>query len=104
MKQILALFFALFITTSTVIAEDLIVFSADWCPSCIILKNFIENNPEEIKYDYQIIDIDKHKDIKRKFNITKIPTSIIISENGKEISRLIGYNSTTYKNWLERYE
>lgn len=104
MKNILALFFALFVTTSTALAEDLIIFSADWCPSCIVLKNFIENNPQEIKYDYQIIDIDKNKDIKRKFNITRIPTSIIISENGKEISRLIGYNSTTYKNWLKRYE
>jgi thioredoxin-like negative regulator of GroEL len=104
MKKILLIFFILLATTSNVLAEDLIIFSADWCPSCIVLKNFIENNSQEIKYDYQIIDIDQHKDIKRKFNITRIPTSIIISENGKEISRLIGYNSTTYKNWLKRYE
>lgn len=104
MKKILLALFMLLATIPTLLAEDLIIFSADWCPSCVVLKNFIENNQQEIKYDYQIIDIDQHKDIKRKFNITKIPTSIIISENGKEISRLIGYNSTTYKNWLKRYE
>jgi thioredoxin-like negative regulator of GroEL len=104
MKKILLAFFTLLATTSPILAEDLIIFSANWCPSCVVLKNFIENNPQEIKYDYQIIDIDQNKDIKRKFNITKIPTSIIVSENGKEISRLIGYNSTTYKNWLKKYE
>lgn len=105
MKPILTLLLALILLTKPVNAEDLIVFSADWCPSCVVLKDFLKNNRQKIKkYDLQILDIDVNKDLQRKFRVTRIPTSIIISDDGKELNRIIGYSPTTYTRWLQNNE
>lgn len=62
----------------------------------------MKNNPEYFDdFDVSIIDIDNYPEIAKKYGVKSIPTSILL-DNGKEINRLIGYNST-YRNWLKNW-
>jgi thiol-disulfide isomerase/thioredoxin len=49
-----------------------------------------------------MIDIDKYPEIKNKYRVSKIPTSITLKDD-KEIERVIGFNSS-YKNWIRNIE
>ena len=86
------------------LAKDLFVFGADWCPACVKLKNFFKNSPKEFsKYKVELFDIDKHPELKKDLNISKVPMSIIFDEKGKILSKKIGYNSS-YTQWLKENE
>jgi thiol-disulfide isomerase/thioredoxin len=88
------------ISLATVYAYDdinkktLLIFSADWCKSCQIAKNDINNDPklsETIKeYEVIILDYDLDKDAVSGYNIKNIPTFVILSDN-KETKRKVGY-------------
>lgn len=71
--------------------KKLVIISAVWCPSCLILNKHLKkiqeeyNNLEIIKLDY---DLDDEK--VEKYNVgNKLPV-MIIEENNKEIARLVG--------------
>ena len=72
--------------------KKIIVISAVWCPSCLILKK----NLKKLKKDYQDIEIetlDYDFDDIEKYNVSnKLPVMISI-EDDKEIDRLIGEKS-----------
>ena len=73
----------------------LLEFSATWCGPCQIQKPIIEEL-KELKelFDINVIDVDENVDISEKYNITAVPT-IVILENHKEILR---YTGVTEKN------
>ena len=69
----------------------LIVVSAVWCPSCLILnkqlKKIKDDYPELeiIKYDY---DFD---DEVEKYEVgEKLPVMIVLDDDGNEIRRMVG--------------
>ncbi len=69
--------------------RKIIIISAVWCPSCLILNKEIKNikndfpNLEIEKLDYDLDDIEN-------YNVGKILPVIILEENNTEINRLIG--------------
>lgn len=70
----------------------LIVVSAVWCPSCLILskqlKKIKEDYPEleMVKYDY-----DFDEEIVEKYNVgEKLPVMIVLDDAGNEVRRLVG--------------
>lgn len=70
----------------------LIVVSAVWCPSCLILskqlKKIKEDYPELeiVKYDY-----DFDEEIVEKYNVgEKLPVMIVLDNAGNEVRRLVG--------------
>ena len=69
--------------------RKIIIISAVWCPSCLILNKEIKNikndfpNLEIEKLDYDLDDIED-------YNVGKILPVIILEENNTEINRLIG--------------
>jgi thiol-disulfide isomerase/thioredoxin len=84
------------------VAYDLYIFSAEWCPSCISLKKFLEDDKDLHKsYNIVIVDIDRSPDIKKYFKIRFVPTSIILGDDSIEVTRIIGYDST-YKDTLKK--
>lgn len=90
---------------NTLLANDLMVFGADWCPACVKLKNFIQKNPQVVdKYSVDFVDIDKHPEVKKKLGVTKIPLSIIFNEDGTIKSKILGYDSRSYTQWLKENE
>jgi thiol-disulfide isomerase/thioredoxin len=105
MKKFL-LFFAVFLLTSKAFADDILIFSASWCPPCTKLKEFLKSGYyEELKesgHVVTIVDIDLDPELKKKWNITSVPTTIVFKENKEEKDRFIGYSKTIWKTWIEK--
>ena len=65
--------------------EELIVISALWCPSCLLLKKHLNKLHEEYNLTFNILDYDLDEEEVKKYNVTdKLP--IIIYQD----KRLIG--------------
>lgn len=67
-------------------------FSATWCGPCKMLSPVYEQIAEEMedKAEFYKVDIDKSMALARKYNITTVPTVVVIKE-GIEEERLIGF-------------
>tara|TARA_B100000085_G_scaffold276463_1_gene295625 strand:- start:10 stop:318 length:309 start_codon:yes stop_codon:yes gene_type:complete len=99
------LFLALLLSlsASVALAKDLVIVGATWCPACVKLKNFIDNNTSRIKFDVLNVDIDKDRETADRLKVTKVPTSFIFDDDGKLLSKKIGYDSSYYQ-WLKDNE
>ena len=68
--------------------KKIMVISAVWCPSCLILKKNLKKLHEEYQIDYQILDYDFDEEEVEKYNVgDKLP--VIIYKD----KRLIGEKS-----------
>ncbi len=68
--------------------NEIIVISAVWCPSCLILKKELKKIYEDYHLNYKLLDYDLDEDEVREYNIgDKLPVMIY---NDK---RLIGEKS-----------
>lgn len=69
----------------------LVDFHAVWCGPCRMLAPIIEEVAEEFKGKVKVvkIDIDKEQKSAAQFQVTSVPTLVLIKD-GKEIDRLIG--------------
>lgn len=77
----------------------ILVFGAEWCPHCVVLKNNLKDMNLE-GYLVCLIDVDKNKDAQRKHSVRLLPTSVML-ESGKEISREKGFDKARFEAWLE---
>ncbi len=78
--------FSSFIASGTCLVD----FYADWCGPCRMMAPILEELSQEVK-EAKIgkLDIDKAQKIAAQFKITSVPTLIVFQE-GKEVSRVIG--------------
>ncbi len=68
--------------------NKLIIISAVWCPSCLILKKDLKKLKEEYHIEYQMLDYDLDEDEVSDYNIgDKLPVMIC------DDKRLIGEKS-----------
>lgn len=70
----------------------IILFTAIWCPSCLIMR---PRYKELIKNDSQTtleeVDFDDHPDLVKQFKIGNIlPVAIVFNNQKKEIKRIVG--------------
>jgi thioredoxin 1 len=77
----------------------ILIFGAEWCKYCLLLKNNLETLNLD-NYKIYFIDVDENKELKIKYDVKSLPTSIILS-NEKIISKKIGFNKNDYNKWLE---
>ena len=71
------------------------VFSASWCPDCLVMDTFLEeviNEFPEIKFSY--VDRDKFPEIAEALDIFGIP-SFVAYKNNEEASRFVSKNRKT---------
>lgn len=89
------------------LAEDLkidvfLLFTANWCPSCIIMKNDIHNNLNnfsDIIFCY--VDYDKYKDMAIQYKVNILP-DYRIYRNKVEVKKTTGYkNKKDLLEWLK---
>jgi thiol-disulfide isomerase/thioredoxin len=84
--------------------DILLVFSADWCKYCKMLKRDLSASVSKDELQDLIIctiDVDNNTSMKRKYGVGAIPDSVFMSEN-KIKSRKKGYNSLSgYLKWLK---
>lgn len=82
--------------------ETLILFSADWCGPCKVLKPTLEKVEESLSESYNFIkvDISDVEETIKRFSIRNIPTCVL-TKAGKEIGRFSGVKSEyQIKNFL----
>lgn len=70
---------------------EIIVISAVWCPSCLVLGKHLKKLKE--KYDIKKYDYDFDEEIVKKYNVGKILPVMIVKKNGLEVGRLTGEKS-----------
>lgn len=57
--------------------KEIIVISAVWCPSCLLLKKELKKLHEEYNYDFKLLDYDLDEEEVSKYNIgDKLPVVI----------------------------
>jgi len=80
----------------------LLVFTADWCRVCTYLETDITKDSEILnKYTVCYIDYDSNKNLVRKYNISAVPTSVLVDKNKNIVRSYKGRGPvSSYKNWL----
>ena len=63
-------------------------FSAVWCGPCKTFKPIMTEIANE-GHSVEFIDIDQSQNLASKYNVRSVQT-VLVTENGQEISRLVG--------------
>lgn len=71
----------------------LVDFSATWCQPCQMLKPEFQKAAKSMKgkVEFKTIDVDENQSLAAQFGIQGVPTLVLLSPEGKEISRKVGY-------------
>lgn len=87
------------------LGDDLVVFSASWCPPCVNLKKMLKEQPKQLEnFSIRVLDIDEHPDAAKTHSVTRLPTVIRFHANGK-LSRKVGYTTPQdFFRWLQAHE
>jgi thioredoxin 1 len=88
---------------SVVSADDLLIFSAEWCGPCQSLKAAIEKDPNLVaEFSVHLIDIDENPDAAVAHNVKTVPTLLQIMQDGKTRKK-VGFTSPAdLKQWLQK--
>lgn len=79
--------------------KKVVVISAVWCPSCLILKKHLKKLKEEFNIEVEALDYDFDEEEVLKYNVgDKLPV-IVTKDDEKELDRLIG--EKTYEEIVE---
>lgn len=71
------------------------LFTADWCPDCQFLYPVLFDIEEDFsEVDFVPVDRDHHMDLAKAWNIFGIP-SLVVTQNGKEVGRLVNKQRKT---------
>jgi len=101
-KLLLALTIALIPSIS--LADDIWIFSASWCGPCKSLKSFLKTYHKTLEdqgHRITIIDIDDNPELKRKYNVRVVPTTIVFDDNKDEKGRFSGFGRSSWPNWIQ---
>ena len=70
----------------------ILLFSADWCIYCVKLKKDISDNMDKFEdTTICIVDIDKNKNLSKKYGVRSIPKTLVIDRKGNKIKEFKGY-------------
>ncbi|MFG6493810.1 thioredoxin family protein [Fictibacillus sp. UD] len=71
------------------------VFSADWCPDCVVIKPILPEIEEEFSsYQFVYVDRDELIELCQELDIFGIPSFVAFKE-GKEIGRYVNKERKT---------
>ena len=70
--------------------KKVVMFSASWCTPCKQAKPVFQKLNESVSnVQFEIVDIDENRQMAQDFNVTGVPTFMLI-ENDEEVRRLVG--------------
>lgn len=71
--------------------KKIILFTAIWCPSCLIMRPRYQALVTAFDYRLEEVDFDDNSHLVKAYNIGKtLPVAIIIDDQLQEIKRIIG--------------
>jgi protein disulfide-isomerase len=89
---------------------------SDWCPPCKALRKNVLSSPEFTEYakkNLVLVDVDfpRHKELpeelkktndalSQKYKIEGFPTVIVLSSDGKELTKKVGYDGQNAKDFI----
>lgn len=85
--------------------KSLVLFSADWCGPCKVIKPMINDISKEMEGDFTffVLDVNESSKTTERYNVKNIPTGIIIIE-GEEKERFTGAkNREQIKNMINNF-
>lgn len=86
--------YLLVFTSSSALADDLLVFSASWCGPCKSLKSALVQHKEKLThFSIRVIDVDEDQETPKKYDVKRLPTIVRVDNAGK-ISRKVGFRSS----------
>lgn len=87
--------------------KQILVFSTEWCPDCIVLKMYIEQVvADNEQWDFVYVDSDLHPELASDYKILGIP-SFIALQDGQQIGSLISKQSKPKElinKWIDSLE
>lgn len=69
--------------------KSILYFSAEWCGPCRMYFPIIEEVCPALSVPYNKIDVDKNPELTQQYNITGVPTLIVL-QDGEPIYRSTG--------------
>ena len=81
--------------------KKVIKMSASWCMPCKVYAKTFEAVKNEDKYkdiEFEEFDVDENEDLAIKYDIRGVPTTVVLDENDKVLTKFSGNVS---KNVLE---
>lgn len=79
----------------------LVDFYATWCGPCKMIAPVLE---QLTSVDVIKVDVDEERELTMKFNISAVPTLILIKDK-QEIARIQGYHDLDeLENWINQYK
>ena len=84
------------------LADDILIFTADWCGPCQQLKQDLQDNQDAlVGYTWGYVDVDSEPELKAQYGVTNVPAVVVVDTNNKEIKRQVGYTGLDkLKKWL----
>jgi thioredoxin-related protein len=93
---------------------------SDWCPPCKALRKNVLSSAEFLEYakkNLVLVDVDfpKHtqqpeelkkanEGLSKKFSIEGFPTVVVLNSEGKELTKKVGYDGQTAKEFIAELE
>ena len=74
---------------------NILKFFGSWCNPCKALSKSLE----DAGIEHQSIDVDENEELTEKYNVTSVPTIVVLDEDDNEVGRFIG--SRTKEQLLE---
>ena len=92
-----------FILAQEIKLDVLLVFSAEWCPACVIMKNDIHKDLSLVEnFIVCYIDFNNRPDMIKEYKVRRLPDYMIYKDN-VEIKRITGYDSKEkFKEWISK--
>lgn len=89
---------------------------SDWCPPCKALRKNVLNSPEFTEFakdNLVLVDVDfphnkqqteelkkANQELSQKYSIEGFPTVIVLSSDGKELKKVVGYGGQSAKEFV----
>lgn len=88
--------------TQRLMADELLIFSANWCGHCQTLKADLKKDPSLVDgYEWGYIDADQEKELAKRYSVKSLPTLIVLDKDNNEVKRQVGYKGPeNLKKWL----
>lgn len=81
-------------------------FMATWCGPCKMLDREVLQKSDFKKYGSKLVllrvDVDAQADVAKKYNITAMPTQMVLDSKGNVLGQTVGYGGPgAFYSWLE---